>query len=222
MPGGIAGGAGPGRATRGKVRGDIPVLVAEIEPPLADAMDSEEVDDSDESFVLGDPAGDGLQQQGKVADDRPEDPAGDDWCASEAYRLVGLKGGADCPGNYWLGVPKWISHYFQDPEKAIVFAAIVYWFLPGRKDKPRATRRDKAGRVVLDKTHRQLADEVGIQNIRRVEKLLRAFKDEGLLDYDPNHGVGAGRTTRIWLKPAGVLKAYHQGSRRAREIEEGT
>ncbi len=147
------------------------------------------------------------------------DLVGDDWDRSEAYRLIYQQGSALLSGNLNLAIPKWVLHYFQDSEKALLFAQILYWFGPGKHGTPRASRRDNLGRRALDKTHQDLADEVGMVNARRLEGLLKEFLDDNLLDYDPCHGTGKGRTTRIWLKPEGILAAYRLGCQRAAESE---
>ena len=75
------------------------------------------------------------------------------------------------------------------------------------------------GAAWWNKTHQDFAAELGMVNSRRVEGLLKAFLDDNLLDYDPCHGTGKGRTTRIWLKPEGIMAAYRLGCKRAEEAE---
>ena len=142
-----------------------------------------------------------------------------DWVESEAYEIIYQPGSKLQLGNLNSAIPKWVLHYFQNPEKALLFAQILYWFGPNNRGTPRASRRDDLRRRVLDKTHQEFTDELGLENSRRVEGLLKSFLDNNLLDYDPCHGTGKGRATRIWLKPAGILAAYRLGCRRAEEAE---
>ena len=188
---------------------------------LLESLDPLELagDDGD-GFLVGhveDDDGEGKDDTSRDASN--VDLVGDDWDRSEAYRLIYQQGSALLPGNLNLAIPKWVLHYFQDSEKALLFAQILYWFGPGKHGTPRASRRDDLGRRALDKTHQDLADEVGMVNARRVEGMLKEFLDDNLLDYDPCHGTGKGRTTRIWLKPEGILAAYRLGCQRAAEAE---
>ena len=148
----------------------------------------------------------------------PVDAGDGGWFKSEAFRLVSRKGSKDLPGNFAIGVPQWCLWFFQDIELAAIFAQILYWFMRGEDGTIRVRRRDGEHRPVIDKTHRQLADELGLCNERRVEKALKVFKGKGLLDYDPRYGTGKGRTTRIWLNPEGIQRAYLAGCER---IDEG-
>ena len=71
---------------------------------------------------------------------------------------------------------------------------------------------------MVDKTFRKLADEIGLENERRIGMYLKVFKKDGLLDYY-KIGMGAGRMTRIRLIPAGIVKAYRVGCRRVEETQ---
>lgn len=168
----------------------------------------------DESFLLA-----GVEADAGPAAADADEGVGDDWFTSEAYRLVSAEGSDDLPGNFAIRVPKWCLGCFQDIERAVIFAQILYWLLPGKDGRIRARRRDREKRPVMDKTHRELADELGLRNERRIEKALKAFKRDGLLDYDPRYGTGKGRTTRIWLVPEGIRRAYVAGCERIAKME---
>jgi hypothetical protein len=197
----------------------------------------------DESFLVNGHDNDGGSEASDAAsceDGEAVDQATDDWYGSEACQRISLPGSEALPGNRHLRIPQWVLYYFRNIEMAVVFAQLLYWFERTKDGKRRARRKDEQGRSVVDKTHRQLADELGIPNKRRVEDCLRFFAlkerkkmDKGkdkedkqdaederirLLDYRTT-GIGKGRTTRIWLIPAGILEAYRIGCRRAEEAE---
>ena len=69
---------------------------------------------------------------------------------SEAYRLVYRPGSESLVGNLNVVIPKWVLHYFHDPEKALLFAQILYWFGPTKHGTSRASRRDDLGRRVVE------------------------------------------------------------------------
>ena len=207
--------------------------------------DADDVDgDGDDSFLV-DGADDPEDEDATSRDESANGLPDDGWYKSEAYTLVSRAGSETLPGNQRLSVPLWVLHYFRDVEMAVVFAQVLYWFGRTKDRKRRAIRRDRQGRTVVDKTHRQLADELGIPNERRVENCLKFFAkkekktkakenrantkgiggkdgkvDERikLLDYRTT-GVGKGRTTRIWLIPEGILEAYKIGCRRLEEVQ---
>jgi hypothetical protein len=184
------------------------------------AVTGDQAGDVDESFLLGvDQSNyDASQADGDMEDNSHAARGDAHWYSSDAFQLISCAGSETRPGNRHVSVPRWVLHYFGNAEKAIVFAQILYWFGRSRQGKRRARRKDRCGRTVVDKTFRQLADELGLPNERRIGNCLRAFKTAGLLDYR-TIGMGGGRTTRIRLIPAGVLEAYHMGSQRAGESE---
>jgi hypothetical protein len=186
-------------------------------PPEIAEDDNFHVDDdgaNSEEFLL---QGAGAKSDG--AEDAEDDAQGDDdWYGSEAYKLISRPGSATVPGNRKLAVPQWILRYFRNIEVAVVFAQIVYWFGRSENRRRRAPRKDKQGRPVVDKTYRKLADEIGLDNERRIGMYLKAFKKDGLLDYY-KIGMGAGRMTRIRLIPVGILNAYRIGCRRVEEAQ---
>ena len=143
----------------------------------------------------------------------------DDWYASDIFKLVSQNGPTAPPGNQRVAVPLWVLHYFDDCTLALVFGQILYWFGISSKGIPRARRRERSGVFVIDKTHRALADELGIRNPRRIEKALGKFRTLGLIGYRVT-GIGKGRTTRIWLCSEGVRIAYESGCDRLDEVEE--
>ena len=167
---------------------------------------------NDESFLLG-----GCVRGHDAQGAKPADEGGH-WFKSKAYQAICRPGAGDLPGNYNIAVPMWLLYYFRDTERAVVFAQVLYWFSRSKHGKIRVTRWDD-GRPVVNKTHQELADEVGLKNPRRIEKHLKAFKAAHLLDYDPHYGTGKGRTTRIWLNDAGVLKAYQAGCKKVEEMK---
>jgi hypothetical protein len=175
---------------------------------LATAPDTKKI--ADESFLVVDDESDVEPAPQADADEVGEIG----WFKSEAYGLVSRMGSADVPGNFKIGVPLWCLWYFAAIETAVVFSQILYWFLRAQNGRIRIRRWDGKGRPVIDKTHRQLADELGVRNARRIEKALKTLKADGLLDYDPRYGTGKGRTTRIWLIPEGVQRAYLAGCER--------
>jgi len=227
------------RKSDSKARKQEEASVRESFAELSEANDLAEADDddglaeddqtegSDENFLIGSrPKRPGPQ-------DEQVDAGDDDWYKSEAFKTIYRRGSGDLPGNRSLGVSRWMLFYFGDVVLAVVFSQILYWFGPGKNGRPRVRRRDDQGRLVLEKTHRELADEVGLTNERRIEKMLTTFRNTPgekagrkrachktfeLLDFK-TCGIGKGRTTRIWLKPGGILNAYRLGCQRAEMIE---
>ncbi|MEI8371659.1 MAG: hypothetical protein WCJ35_02375 [Planctomycetota bacterium] len=166
-------------------------------------------EDGNESFLLGD----------RPAMNTAPGSCNDTWHRSKAIQLISCKGSEDMPGNWGLMVPRWVRAYFGNPEKAMLFAAILYWFGRTKYKKPRMRRKDREGRCVLEKTYAQLANEAGLANERRVGCLLKKFRDEHhLLDYYPV-GIGRGKKTQICPNPEGIELAYLAGRSRLDEQE---
>ena len=131
---------------------------------LATAPDTKKI--ADESFLVVNDESDVEPAPQADADEVGEIG----WFKSEAYGLVSRMGSADVPGNFKIGVPLWCLWYFAAIETAVVFSQILYWFLRAQNGRIRIRRWDGKGRPVIDKTHRQLADELGVRNARRIEK----------------------------------------------------
>lgn len=177
-------------------------------------------DSSPEAFLFrtGTSLGCSPAKRGDRKRTRPTDDCSDDWYDSGVYEMIARHGSDELPGNRKIAVQRWLLHFFHDIERAFVFAQLLYWFGKNDRGQARASRRED-NRSVIDKTHQQLADEVGITKKRRIEIHLKAFKEQGLLDYRTK-GYGRGKTTRIWLLPEGVLRAYREGCSRLGEQDE--
>ncbi len=172
--------------------------VADPEGPAAEgnrAIADHEDGDGDDSWLVDPDAENDAEGEDASSDaDTKVAPGDNDWYKTEACKLVARQGSEKLPGNRNLRVPLWILHYFRNIEMAVVFAQILYWFGRTKDGKRRATREDKQGRTVVDKTHRQLADELGIPNERRVENCLRSFANRKRKEKKKGNAEHAGST----------------------------
>lgn len=181
-----------------------------------DSPASDEHDYEDESFLVDQPVGNSEPCDDEGQDDE-EGVDEEEWYGSEAQRLIAQQGSERSPGNFVVAVPRWALCYFDDTERAMVFSQLLYWFGLSHEGRRRA-RRKEDGRSVVDKTHQQLAKEIGLKNKRRIEKHLKAFEADGLIAYRVI-GYGSGKTTRIRLLPNGVRQAYLVGCQRLGEMD---
>ena len=213
------------RHVNGRANGRVPQRLAGRIDHGSQAGDDDAdgpIDEADESFlVTGHREADPSDEMDMVShkENGAADLSWQNWAKSEAYGLIHRQGSPDVPGNWRLAVPRWLLCYFNSPVKALAFTVILYWYGLDKHGKPRLRWRDKQRSLVLAKTYQELADEVGLRGSRRIERLLKDFRDKHRpLDYEP-HGIGAGKKTYIWLNPKGILKAYRLGSKRAEQIE---
>ena len=211
-------GGGSSGAKRSKAGAQVEVRDVELVDDEPDTPDEEDV--AGEDFLLTKPAGARpVNRQDRDRDcDAPEDSGDTEWYESETFRRITLDGSEELPGNRKIATPLWVLHYFNDAERALLFGQLLYWFGRTKNGRRRASRRED-GRSVIDKTHQELADEIGVRNKRRIEGHLKVFRKAGLLDHR-TIGYAKGKMTRIRLLPDGVARAYREGSRRAEEIQD--